>query len=172
MNGGSFIIYNKPPFNHTRVYVNEVTKKAPKMGDAGASLVVQWLRIRLPMQGTRVRVLVQEDPSCCGATKPVRHNYWACALEPVLHNKRSHRNEKPAHHNEEQPPLAATRESPRAATKTQCSHKSINQSMKWNEMILQIPGEGTLFYKRSWATLLSKWKKMEPDPKPTPYKKW
>ena len=32
-------------------------------------------------------------------------------------------NEKPTHHNEEQPPLAATRESPHAATKTQCSKK-------------------------------------------------
>uniref|UniRef100_A0A8C0CCV2 EMAP like 1 n=1 Tax=Balaenoptera musculus TaxID=9771 RepID=A0A8C0CCV2_BALMU len=41
----------------------------------GASLVVQWLRICLPMQGTRVRSLVWEDPTCCGATKPVRHNY-------------------------------------------------------------------------------------------------
>ena len=39
------------------------------------SLVVQWLRIHLPMQGTWVRVLVQEDPECHGATKPVRHNY-------------------------------------------------------------------------------------------------
>ena len=28
----------------------------------GASLVAQWLRIRLPMQGTRVRALVWEDP--------------------------------------------------------------------------------------------------------------
>ena len=27
------------------------------------------------MQGTRVRALVQEDPTCRGATKPVRHNY-------------------------------------------------------------------------------------------------
>ena len=44
------------------------------------------------MQGTRVRALVQEDPSCRGATKPVRHN------------KRSHRNEKPT----------ATREKARA----------------------------------------------------------
>ena len=44
-----------------------------------ASLVARWLRIRLPMQGTRVRALVQEDPTCCGATKPVRHNY-----EPAL----------------------------------------------------------------------------------------
>ena len=85
------------------------------------SLMAQWLRIRLPMQGTRVRTLVQEDPTCRGATKPVRHNSWACALEPASHNywahepqllkparlepvlcnKRSRRNEKPAHRNEE-----------------------------------------------------------------------
>ena len=84
-----------------------------------ASLVVQWLRVRLPMQGTRVRALVlREDPTCRGAPKPVRHNYWACALElashnylthapqllkpaclePVLLNKRSHHSEKPAQH--------------------------------------------------------------------------
>ena len=75
----------------------------------GTSLVAQWLRIRLPMQGTQVRALVQEDPTCRIATKPVRHNYWACVpqllkpthLEPVLHNKRSHHNEKPVHRNEE-----------------------------------------------------------------------
>ena len=41
----------------------------------GTSLVAQWLRICLPMQGTRVRALVQDDPTCRGATKPVRHNY-------------------------------------------------------------------------------------------------
>ena len=41
----------------------------------GASLVAQWLRIQLPMQGTRVRALVREDPTCCGATKPMCHNY-------------------------------------------------------------------------------------------------
>ena len=39
------------------------------------SLVAQWLRIHLPMQGTRVRALVREDPTCRGAAKPVRHNY-------------------------------------------------------------------------------------------------
>ena len=73
------------------------------------------------MQGTRVQALAQEDPTCRGATKLVRHNYWAWALEPashnywahvpqllkpahlepVLRNKRSHDNEKPMHHNEE-----------------------------------------------------------------------
>ena len=45
-----------------------------KVNGMGASLVAQWLRIRLPMQGTWVRVLVWEDPTCHGATKPVRHN--------------------------------------------------------------------------------------------------
>ena len=40
-----------------------------------ASLVAQWLRIRLPMQGTRVQALVPEDPTCRGATKPATHNY-------------------------------------------------------------------------------------------------
>ena len=40
-----------------------------------ASLVVQWLRICLSMQGTRVRALVWEDPTCRGATGPVSHNY-------------------------------------------------------------------------------------------------
>ena len=41
----------------------------------GTSLVAQWLGIRLPVQGTRVQALVQEDPTCRGATEPVRHKY-------------------------------------------------------------------------------------------------
>uniref|UniRef100_A0A8C0CAQ5 Abraxas 1, BRCA1 A complex subunit n=1 Tax=Balaenoptera musculus TaxID=9771 RepID=A0A8C0CAQ5_BALMU len=40
-----------------------------------ASLVAQWLRIRLPVQGTRVRALVREDPTCHEAAKPMSHNY-------------------------------------------------------------------------------------------------
>ena len=39
------------------------------------SLVVQWLRICLPMQGTLVRALLREYPTCHGATKPVCHSY-------------------------------------------------------------------------------------------------
>ena len=41
----------------------------------GTSLVAQWLRIHLPMQETLVQSLVQEDPTCRRATKPVHHNY-------------------------------------------------------------------------------------------------
>ena len=43
-----------------------------------ASLVVQWLRIRLPRQRTQVQSPVWEDPICHGATKPTYHNL--CSL--------------------------------------------------------------------------------------------
>ena len=46
-----------------------------KISKVGASLVAQWLRICLLMQGTRVRALVWEYPTCRGATRPVNHNY-------------------------------------------------------------------------------------------------
>ena len=46
-----------------------------KSKETGTYPVAQWLSIYLPMQGTRVRALVREDPTCHGATKPVRHNY-------------------------------------------------------------------------------------------------
>ena len=53
---------------------------------------------------------------------------WATTTEPahlerVLHNKRGCDSERPAHHDEEWPPLAATRESPRTEMKTQHSQK-------------------------------------------------
>ena len=38
------------------------------------SLLGQWLTVRLPMQGTQVRSLVWNGPTCCGATKPMRRN--------------------------------------------------------------------------------------------------
>ena len=53
---------------------------------AGAFLVVQGLRICLLVQGTQIWSLVLEDATCLRATKPLCHNYWACALEPSSHN--------------------------------------------------------------------------------------
>ena len=71
-----------------------------------------------------------EYPTCRRATKPMCHNYWACALEPVNHNYWSPcattieacapRGHAPQ---QDKPPLTATRESPHAATKTQCNQK-------------------------------------------------
>ena len=47
----------------------------------GTSLVVQWIRIRLPKQGSRLLSLVREDPTYHGATGAVSHNYWVHALQ-------------------------------------------------------------------------------------------
>ena len=75
----------------------------------GTSLVAQWIRIHLPMQGTQVQYLACEYYTWGGATKSVSDTYGAhvlqslkpVCLEPVLRNKRSHHSEKPVHYNEE-----------------------------------------------------------------------
>ena len=60
------------------LFTTAKTWKQPKCPSTdewiGTSLVAQWLRILLPMQGTWVQALVQEDPTCLGATKPVCHS--------------------------------------------------------------------------------------------------
>ena len=73
-------------FNIINSIIKLITKKVPAMMilikwfgykgiKRGTSLVTQWLRTRLPMQGTRVRALVWEDPTYRRATKPMHHNY-------------------------------------------------------------------------------------------------
>ena len=52
----------------------------------GTFLVIQWLRLRQPMEETQVSSLIQEDPTCRRAGKPVHHIYGACTLEPMRHN--------------------------------------------------------------------------------------
>ena len=62
-------------------------KRVLKTETRGISLVVQWLRIRLPMQGTQARALVREDPTCHGATKvraPQLLSLRSRAREPQL----------------------------------------------------------------------------------------
>ena len=39
------------------------------------SLVVQWLRIHLPIRGTWVQSLLRDDYICHRATKSMQHNY-------------------------------------------------------------------------------------------------
>ena len=87
-----------------------------------ASLVVQWLRIRLPIQGTygfepwsgKIPHAAEQLGPWATTTEPAR-------LEPVLRNKRGRDSERPAHRDEEWPPLAATRESPCTEMKSQHS---------------------------------------------------
>ena len=52
----------------------------------GTSLMVQGLRICLPMLGTQVQSLVQEDPTFLGASKLEYHIYKSGTLEPNHHN--------------------------------------------------------------------------------------
>ena len=66
-------ISNLPGLDHQELWLEGTQKWY------GASLVAQWLRVCLPMQGARVRALVWEDPACRGAAGPVRHSCWACA---------------------------------------------------------------------------------------------
>ena len=65
---------NKQFFGRHRwvIYTTEMNGKNTFWG---TSLVAQWLRMCLPMQGTWLQALVWEDPTCRGATKPLRHNY-------------------------------------------------------------------------------------------------
>ena len=49
-----------------------------KKGFYRTSLVVQWFKICPPVQGTWVRSLVHEDPTCCQATEP--HAPWLLSL--------------------------------------------------------------------------------------------
>ena len=44
-------------------------------------------------------------PHMLQATKSMRYNHWAHALEPVLCSKRNDRSEKPADHKQRNPPL-------------------------------------------------------------------
>ena len=62
-------------FVHTS---NKHFENVNKKGLFRISLVAQWLRICLKIQGKWVRSLVREDPTCWGATKPIHHNYWVC----------------------------------------------------------------------------------------------
>ena len=76
------VTFNRPylhPVIRQRKMVDSILQRYNNNSNNRASLVVQWLRVCLPMQGTRVRALVWEDPTCHGATEPVSHNCWACA---------------------------------------------------------------------------------------------
>ena len=57
-----------------RYHLTPVRTAIIKKSTNRASLVVQWLRICLLMQETRVRALVWEDPTCHGAAGPMSHS--------------------------------------------------------------------------------------------------
>ena len=102
-------------------------KKLQKNEQGWTSLMTQWVRICLPMQGTWVWSLIWEDPTCCRTTKPISHNHWACAYDPVSRNYWSPCAYSLCSGVREATavisPRTATRESPPRPTKTQHSQK-------------------------------------------------
>ena len=108
-----------------------------------AFLVVRWSRILLPMQRTRVQSLLWKDPTpwgelspCATTTEPVFQSPGVSTTEPKYCNYSSPSTQSPGSTARETTAmrsapnslesdfrLAATRESPCAATKTQWSHK-------------------------------------------------
>ena len=99
--------------------VKDIAIKPQKDGVQKASretsLVVQWLRICLAVQGTPVQSLVQEDPNALGQRSP-------CATTTEAHAPRIHalQQEKPLKQEAHAPQLE---KGPHAATKTQRSQK-------------------------------------------------
>ena len=74
-------------YNVCSKYISPLKERSKGKG-VGASLVAQWLGVHLPMQGTRVRALVQEDPTCRGAARPCAPQLLKpTRLEPMLRKK-------------------------------------------------------------------------------------
>ena len=92
------------------------------------------------MQETQVQFLIQEDPTCVRATKPVPQPLSSFSragepqllkpahLESVLRNKRSRGNERLKHHHrglESSPQFTTTREKPTDSNKDPVQPKKI-----------------------------------------------
>ena len=54
----------------------------------GAPLVAQWSRIQLPMQETGAQFLVQEDPTCHEAAKPLPQLLILCSGTHALQQEK------------------------------------------------------------------------------------
>ena len=95
-----------------------------KLTHVETSLVVQWLRIHLPVQGMWVQSHIWEDPTCHGTTKPVHLNYWSpWAWGPCSTIRETTAVRSLCTATGEQPPLAAPREGLCIATKIHSSPK-------------------------------------------------
>ena len=87
------------------------------------SLAVQWFRVCLPMPGTRVQSLVQEDCTRRGPTKHMCHNCGSPRSRAPVPQEKPLQIRSRCTATREKPPLEANRESPHTATKTQHSQK-------------------------------------------------
>ena len=112
--------------------------------EKNTSLVVQWLRICLLVQGTRVQSLVW------GRSHTSQGQLSLCAptTEPVLRNKRSHHTEKPA------PRLESSSRSPQL--KKACVQQETQHSQKKKK--LEKNWLSSSYTLKTNSALIQKWK--------------
>ena len=75
----AFIPYIKVPFNVLPIFQSWLflgsMAHTHQSCTFKTSLMVQWIRIHLPLQGTWVQSLVGEDSACHRRLKPMHHNH-------------------------------------------------------------------------------------------------
>ena len=86
----------------------ENKKYAIKSGLSGHSSWSSGWGSTCPCRGHRF-ISGREDATRHRAAKPMHHNYWACALEPALHNKRSPHSQQLERAHKQQQRLSATK---------------------------------------------------------------
>ena len=123
----------------TRVEITELGGKIKveqttwDLGNLGTFLVVQWLRICLPVQGTQIWSLLQEDPTCHRATNfggnyaRVPQLVKPTCPRPMSTARDASAVRRPRTAARGLPPLTTAGESPQAAMRTQCSQKWTNK---------------------------------------------
>ena len=97
---GKVCLYHLPRSETLLVYFLQILLPLQIMYlemNLGTSLVAQWLRICLPVQGTLVRALVQEDPTCRGTTNKSTCPVCATTTEPALQSPRATTTEPTCH---------------------------------------------------------------------------
>lgn len=102
--------------------VNLLPTNQKKVGTL-TSLVVQWLRVWLPMKGTQVWSRLQEDCTCFRATKHEPQLLSPCPRTHALREKPLQWEACTPHL--EEPPLSTSGGSLHIAMKTQWSHQQI-----------------------------------------------
>ena len=123
--------------------INRIIRDNCEQLYAKTSLVVQWLRIHLPMQGSlpwsgKILHAAEQPSPRATTTEPTLCNYRSRRTGSLCSTLRNHLSEKLTHHNKEQPLLAAAIESSCTAMKTQHSQNKLkNKQLYANKLEIQ-----------------------------------
>ena len=132
----------------------QLGQRGRKVSTHETSLVVQWLRTHLLMQGTWVWSLILEDPTCHGATKPVHDNNWVCVPSKILQAAtkawRSQRKKDSPESKQNK-----TGNNPLVLIKKKIHSSTLAWKIPWTEEPGGLQSMGSLRVGHDWATSLS-----------------